>query len=157
MRKLLERFVAHFFIAADGRLRFLDDFRKFFQIRKLQRHVTFENVKSHPSPARILKLATQKQPILSFSQKAQLAWLRSRSERELRLLLNPITEKFNPFLSTYDNAIALDHAVLLIRIFAKTPRESHQRRLALSSLIQQLRRTKDLSKSLREVSRIAAQ
>lgn len=156
VRKLLQRFVTYFFVARDGRLRFLKEFRDFFAISKLSKHVTFENVSKQPSPERILKLATQTQPILSFSKRSQLQWLRSRSERQLRLLLNPTREKFNPQLSNYDNAIALDHAVLLVRVFAKTPTQNHQKRLGLSVLVQQLRRTSNLARTLHSISKLAA-
>lgn len=137
-------FVETLFIS-NGKLKNIDLFAKIFGINILQERVSIDRVKANPSPEILLKYSIQKRPISNFKTAQNLEQLKKMTSSDIKLLLTP-RGRFNPKLSSLNEIRAMHHAIILTKKFAKTTDAS--KRLALSTLIEQLQKTNKLNEEL---------
>ena len=144
LNNFIKLFVKRLFIA-NGKIQNMKFFTQLFGVEILEERVSINRVKENPSAEAVLKYSIQKRPISNFKSAANLAHLRKMTVDNMKLLLTP-RGRFNPKLESLNEMRARQHAITLTKKFAKTVNAS--KRMALSTLIEQLQRTEKLNKEL---------
>ncbi len=137
-------FVKKFFFL-DGKIINIKLFTQLFGVDILEERMSLKTVKSNPSTEALLKYSIQKRPISDFKTEPNLEKLRKMTVKEIKLLLTP-RGRFNPKLSNLNEFRAMQHAITLTKKFAKTVNAS--KRMALSTLIEQLQKTEKMNEEL---------
>ena len=147
LNNFINKFVKSHFFQENGKIHNIPLFQNIFGVRLSDKRVSLKEVMHHPSPEKLLKYSIQKRPISNFKTNKNLEKIKQMNSNEIKLLLTPVGS-FNPKLEPINQERALQYALALTKKFGDTIELN--KRLKISTLIQQLQTTQKLNNKLLE-------